>query len=285
MKTYYDDWRRIAQNISNYFDSMPTLKIVFNRNFFKEIDTRIDELEKQKSHKFGSMLIFFRDDSQKNFKQSHLLDSYLKLIFSNPTCNKVNKKHLCSQFRGWDSTDTLFEVSILGNLLKQLDLTQIKLFPKTIGNSDVEARVNLDGRWIYLDVTVLNDTQEDTQLIDEMINKGRTKNTFSWIDMDKDEERFERKLVYKSNQFMPNQPNAIILGNVATRLPIYSGLEEPKFSSNLNNIGVVFEFDRANLKKVRVDDCDISCSLTDEEIKILSNLFSGAMYAPLVYGV
>lgn len=281
----YDFLRTKVKEIQQYLNGFTILNQIFSSEYFKSVEAQINAAEKDGlSGPINSIFLLFVDDSQNGYQQAQKLEEYLELIFNHPTTDKGNKNHIIAQFRGSGSTDTLFEVSILGNLLKQLPESEIELFPKTNNNRDVEAKVKLVDRWVYIDVTVLNDSKEDTEIIERMLDPRIEESGGRWIDSDKDAARYAGKAIYKSDQFIPNTPNVLMISLFGTRL-FMPGTDDKLKRYDILNLGAVFEFDRKTLNSVITENCDPNCSLSGEEIIKLKHLLSNESFAPLVYGV
>lgn len=287
MPTGYDFLRKKAKEIQTHLDTSPVLKTLFPASYFVIVNQQIDHMEATSTNgKINSMFLLLMDDSENNFKQAKLLEQYTGLIFSNPHVSNADRNHIIGQMSGMGSTDTMFEISILGNLLKQLPSDKIELFPRTVGKKDVEAKVFLVDRWVYLDVTALNDSAEDADAIDRMLNHNDYSNSGGWIDFDKDMMRYLGKLQYKGEQFIPSEPNVLVLSMAGTRLLfVDNAWNSSKIVAQIDNVGFIMQFDRKVLKKASDDYCDSTCALTEKEKEILIGLLSNEQYEPLVYGM
>lgn len=111
----------------------------------------------------------------------------------------------------------MFEISILGNLLNQIPPGDIELFPTAVGGRGVEAKVKLEDRWIYLDATVLNDSAGETKELTQLLNDGGGVGKGMWVDFQRDTDRFVKKKEYKNPQFLPNNPNVLVISLFGTR--------------------------------------------------------------------
>ena len=285
MKSRYDFFREKAVIIKNFISQSSLLFEYFDTTFFQHVSNQVDTMEQKGwSGPINSIFLFFIQDSEKGFVQTKLLERYLRLIVEHPTTTNADKSHIKGQLASENSHETLFEISILGNLLKQLPRDDIELFPRTVGKKDVEARIMLDGRWVYIDATVLNDSEGETRELTELLNKGGGIGKGMWVDSYRDVERFLRKIEYKSTQFPSGAPNVIAIALSGTRLLFIHDEWSPKLANIISNISLIMEFDRKDLKRATTENCDSSSPLTEKEIKALKKLFRGSDYMPLVYG-
>lgn len=284
MNSRYDFFRDKAVLIKDFISKSPLISSYFDESFFQHVLAQVDVMEeKEWNGPINSIFLFFLSDSNNNFNQTKLLEEYLKSINDHSTTTNADRNHIKGQLKADNSIDTLFEISILGNLLKQLPPEDIELFPKTVGNRDVEARIKLDGRWVYLDATALSDSEGESKELVELLNKGGGVGKGMSVDFQRDTDRFIRKLDYKSSQFMPNTPNVLAIAIIGTR-PIFVHSEwGAKVSTVVANIGLLLEFDRKELVTVTTENCDNDCQLTEKETAVLKELLSGESYEPLVY--
>lgn len=159
----------------------------------------------------------------------------------------------------------------------------VELFPNTVGNGDVEVKVKFDGRWIYIDVTTLNDSDGETKELTELINKGGGVGKGMWVDQKRDADRFIRKALDKSRQFIPSKPNVLLISFFGTR-PLFVHSDWGKSVGDIvPNIGLFLEFNRKELMNVTGENCDSKCFLTQKEISALEKLFKNKEFKPLVY--
>ncbi len=284
MHSQYDFFRDKEKKIKDYLSKHILLSSYIDETFFEIVSKQVREMERRGLNgPLNSIFLFLLDDSDSGFKQTELLEYYLKLIVEYPTTTKADKNHIKGQLKSDNSIDTLFEISILGNLLKQLPPNIVELFPKTTGARDVEVRLLLDGRWVYLDATVLNDSAGDTIELIDLLNKGGGVGAGKSINFKSDMDRYIRKLEYKSAQFIPNKPNVLAIATIGTR-PLFVHSEwGVKVSKIVPNIGMLFEFDRKELVTITTENCDNSCFLTNKEKSLLKELLSGKSFVHLVY--
>lgn len=286
MNSRYDFFRDKAVIIKGFVSKSTLLTSYFDESYFTHVLKQIDFMEEKGwNGPLNSFYLFFIDDSDKDFKQTKLLEKYLKLIVDHPTTTNADRNHIKGQIKTGNSVDTLFEISILGNLLNQLPHDEIELFPRSVGKKDVEARIKLVDRWVYLDATTLNDSEGETKELTELLNKGGGVGKGMWVDFQRDMDRFIKKIEYKSPQFIPNTPNVLVISIFGTR-PLFIHDEwSAKSATIVPNISLLMEFDRKDLKNVTTENCDDSCPLSDVEIIRLKGLFSGSGYAPLAFGL
>jgi hypothetical protein len=284
MKSQYDFFRDKAVLIKDFISTSPLLPEYFDNLFFSHVSSQIDVMEeKQWSGPINSFFLFFMQDSDNSFAQTILLEKYLKMVVEHPNTTNADRNHIKGQLKASNSIDTLFEISILGNLLKQLPTGEIELFPRTVGHGDVEARLMIDGRWVYIDATTFNDSQSESEELVDMLNNGGGVGPMMAVDFQRDLERFIRKLEDKSRQFIPNTPNVLVISFFGTRLLFIHSEWGAKSSTIVPNIGLLMEFDRKKLMTATAENCDDNCQLTEKEIAVLKELLSGKSYEPLVY--
>ncbi len=285
MNSRYDFFRDKATIIKDFVSKSTLFASYFDEAYFTQILSQIDFMEEKGwNGPINSFFLLFLDDSEKGFTQTTLLEKYLKLVVEHSTATNSDRNHIKGQIKTDNSVDTLFEISILGNLLNQLPSGDVELFPRTVGKKDVEARIKLDDRWIYLDATTLNDSEGETKELTELLNKGGGVGKGMWVDFQRDTDRFIKKMEYKSSQFMPNTPNVLAISLFGTR-PMFIHTEwGAKVGTIVPKISLLLEFNRKDLKNVTDENCDSSCPLTDREIARLKELFSGSGYQPLVFG-
>lgn len=284
MVNVYKNLRQKMTEVREYTDSSRTLETLFTDSYFYNVSKQIDWMEKMgKSGPINSLFIFLVVDSKDGFHQSKLLESYTKLIFSHPATRvKGDRNHLIGQIKTQGSTDTLFEISILGNLLKQLPSDKIELFPRTTGTRKVEAKILLDKRWVYLDATTLNESEYDSKILEHLTQSEVHVGNLS-IDFDKDKERYIRKIQSKSQQFLPSQPNVLVLSLFGRTLFIDEPFSKPDPNIVASNVGLILRFKRESLKKKTTDNCDPDCRLTTKETEMIFDLLSNEEFKPLIY--
>ncbi len=282
----YNFYRNKSTHIRDFISKSPLLSAHFDEPYFSHIAAQVDFMEEKGwNGPINSFFLFFMDDSDNGFGQTKRLEKYLKLIIEHSTTTNADRSHIKGQIKTDNSVDTLFEISILGNLLNQLPPGDIELFPTTVGKKDVEARIKLDSRWIYLDATTLNDSEGETKELTDLLNKGGGVGKGMWVDFQRDTDRFIKKMEYKSPQFMPNTPNVLVISIFGTR-PLFIHDEwSAKSATIVPNISLLMEFDRKDLKTTTTENCDDSCPLSDVEVMRLKELFSGSDYVPLVFGL
>lgn len=265
---------------------LPVLSGVFHPRFFEGVRKQIEDMERtDRVGPLHSMFIFLvKDDQIDSRRQTILLEDYLGKILSHPdVVSRPNiGNHIKAQLLSSDQhVFRLFEVSILGNLISQLPGDSVRLYPGTVGNRDVEARITLVDRPVDLETTVLNDSLADQQMYEAMFRTGRNPGVTS-RDLDADAERFRRKVSEKGDQFLPSNPNALIVSIFGFH-PLGFSIDKILSSETFSNIGLLMLFDRSNLTKTHEGCCDGSCALTSEERERLTALLSGGLYRPLAY--
>lgn len=261
--------------------NLKNLKTVFDANYFQTVDAQIKSMEERQAHgPINSMFIFLLDNPGSDSSQIFLLEKYLGLVFSQLTSKKRNK--IIGELRGSGSIDTFFEIGTLANLLIQVPKGKIELFPKTVGKKNVDARLELVDRWLYLECTVLHESDSDRERIEKMLVGKNIAHRVGAINPQKGKSRFQRKLLEKRNQFALSLPN-VILVSTFDFYPLPMTKNQAMQEIKLNNISAVLDFSRAKFKKIYKDGCESATQLTNEEKKVLKSLFSSSKYKPLVY--
>ncbi|GFP31793.1 hypothetical protein HKBW3S42_00099 [Candidatus Hakubella thermalkaliphila] len=114
--SYYDDLNQKSYEIERFINTFPLLSSVFTPHFFEDVRAQIEEMRRLGlSSSLHSMFIFFRDDSENGYQKTRRLEDYLTKIFSH--CSTGERNYIKSEFTRLQCLNTLFEVSILGNLL------------------------------------------------------------------------------------------------------------------------------------------------------------------------
>lgn len=265
--------------------SSESLKSIFNNDFFSIVRNQIEELKENKwglVHPLWNLML--SHEPSNSFAKLKLLDEYLTSIFSHPATTKANKDYIKKELVSTskiNSLNMLFEISVLGLLLKYFDHGKIVLYIKTVGNKNVEASVVLLGRPVYLETTVIGESEKDQSERIEMTTKGKR----TWggsRDINKDIGRVVSKLKDKAKQMMEGTPNVLLLGAYdfyPDEFHITSALRRNKFSK----IGLIMQFGRGKIEKIYKDGLDNNCSLSEDEEKRLSRVFN-EKYVSLIYG-
>lgn len=284
MPSFYDELRQKSHEIERYISSLPILRDIFTSGYFQKVRKQIDEMEK--TNQIGplhSMFIFMLDDSRHGLSQTKMLKEYLTKIFEHPNTKPKTKNHIKAQLVSEQHVFMLFEVSILGNLLSQLPGKAIKLYPRTVRTRAVEAEIVLVDRPVHIETTVLGESRGDKNTFERMMRVGR----HTWggsRDLNHDSERFAKKLLEKSKQFLPDYPNVLAI-SLFDFWPAHLQVMRAIRSNSFPNIGLIMQFGRGDLEHSFEENCDPSCALTEEEGDRLTKLLSGENYHPLVYGV
>ncbi|GFP28289.1 hypothetical protein [Candidatus Hakubella thermalkaliphila] len=278
--SYYDDLNQKSYEIERFINTFPLLSSVFTPHFFEDVRAQIEEMRRLGlSSSLHSMFIFFRDDSENGYQKTRRLEDYLTKIFSH--CSTGERNYIKSEFTRLQCLNTLFEVSILGNLLSQLPQDRVRLYPQTVGQRSVDAEIVLISRPVYLEMTVLAESQADRD-VRELMMGVRCHHWLGSRNLDKDADRFIRKLLEKSAQFIPGQPNVLAI-SVFDWFPADFEIEPAMRDNCYLNLGMVLQFGRARIEHVFTNNCDPSCQLTDQERDRLVELLSGQGYFPLAY--
>ena len=284
MNKYYRFLRQKCNEIEQLLKPYTILRNIFTPNYFKEILNQIDNMEK--NHQSGpihSMFIFFRYDSENNYSQTKMLEKYLYYIFNHPSIKRKHKNNISKDLTRQNCLETLFEISILGNLLYQLPNNKVTLYPKTISGKNVDAMVVLINRPIYVEVTVLGESGCDKKDRESRAQAG-IDHYIGWRNIKYDGMRFTRKIYDKSVKFKPNQPNVLMI----SVFDFFPDEYEVKWATNngnfsSTNIGLILQFGRAKIENKFFKNCNPSCHLAEEEKDMLIELLDGKNFLPLKY--
>ncbi|WP_176229467.1 hypothetical protein [Candidatus Hakubella thermalkaliphila] len=284
MPSYWDDLKQKSYTIEKLISASALLSSIFTHEFFVNVRTQIGEMKRlNRSGPLHSMFIFFCDNPENGYRKTRKLEDCLMKIFSHPSTRAKDRNYIKSELTRLQCLNTLFEVSILGNLLSQLPQDRVRLYPKTVGRRNVDAEIVLIGRSIHLETTVLAESEEDKNRRESMMRAGRD----HWLgrrNTDKDEGRFREKLLEKSKQFAPGRPNVLAI-SIFDHFPADLEIKRAMGNNYYLNLGMVLQFGRARIKNIFTGNCDPSCQLTMEERNKLVELLSGQGYLPLAYGV
>lgn len=263
----------IINKFRELVESFPHHKPIFTDEYYASLDLQLKKFRKDKgTHINPIFLWYFRDGETEAKRKLALLDKFIKQVFSTSKSNH-EKKHIAAQLRTIDAYDTVFELSILSVLIEAVPKDAIELFPTTTGNHDVEARVKLVDRWVYIEVSVLKDSKEDADEITELLRKGGGVGKMKAIDLNKGKYRLVGKSAYKARQFLPTSPNLLIVALLTTQILAHDFPELDTSTINVDNIGAVMKFD-FNFKYRGFQDGVPSCQLTEKEKKKLTEIFA-----------
>jgi len=280
---YWKGMKSELREIQAFIDSTHVLSTIFDEEFFHKLEINLQEYQKNplknRLHPLYNLLMKF--DVGENFTKLKLLENDLGIIFSHPDIRKKDKNNTIGQLTSFDqkqSLDTLYEVNVQAHLIKQIG-SRVELHKKTIGSKNPDAKITLDNRPVYIDITTLGDSKYTSDLIAERRQKslgGKRNQGFPKIEYD--QRRQKERLEEKMSQFSPGEPSVIFHFALGTLLPLPSEF----IINNLNNIGLVMFFDRIKLYETTEFGCDPDCVLTKKEKTILENLFNTETYeAPL----
>ena len=282
---YYENLVKGSKEIELLIDrNFPLLREIYDREFFQKVREQLEEMKKHDlSGPIHSVFVALQHDKENNFKYKKLdhLDEYLKLIIYHPSTRKKDINYLKSELKRETCINIWFEISILGNLLKQLKSSNITLYAPTRGGKNVEAEIILDVRPIYLETTVLGESRGDLNTRARMM-KAR-KNVWSGSrNMEFDTNRVRLKLKDKSNQFSPKKPNVLIL-SFFDFFPVDFQINNAIRTNSNDNIGIIMKFKRELFSNFITHNLDQTCFLTKLEVRKLKDLLSGSDYEPLIY--
>src|SRR6185369_3869747 len=191
--------RENLEKIFNRFKSeigkYPNLTEIFNTKYLQDIETQIDNLVLDASTHINPVFLSFLRDENEGKLLLKKLSNNIEIIFKKVASENI-KKHIAGQLRTIEAQDTLVELSILGNLLSHFPPENIELYPPTIDNRDVEAKVRINARWVFIEVSVLKDSKLERDEITEALRSGNQPKG-RWIDLNKDKFRLLGKVSTK----------------------------------------------------------------------------------------
>jgi len=282
MEKYYLDLVSLSRTIEKRINSTdyPILSTIFDHKYFEYIRLQIKEMSIYgNTGPVHSMAIAMRRNEEDKGELLNLFEKYLHLIFNHPTVKKHHITYIKTELVSQGCINTMFEVSILGNLLTHIDNSKIKLYSRTTGLRDVEAEIELFNRSIYIEVSVLGESKGDMEIRNKMMKMK--KNVWSGSrDMEHDTARFKVKVEEKTKQFLPNKPNVLILCTFDI-FPIDFEIKAAMRNNFFNNVGLLLRFKREELKNIFTPDK--TCYLNKDEIIWLKDFFTGDKYKPLTY--
>lgn len=274
-----EDLKQAFLEFKTELQEYATLIEIFNDRYFNDLERQLVKLSSDYStHINPVFLVYLRDkDEGKTFLKR--LNNYIQIVFNKTASVKI-KKHIAGQLRTIAAHDTLVELSVLGNLLLQLPPQDIELFPTTVDDHDVEAKIKIDGRWIYLEVSTLGDTQEDRNEITELLRTRRMVGKGKWLDLNKDGYRIVGKSARKSKQFAPDTPNVLLIVLTGTRTSMHDFFRTGE-DITVNDISCLFEFN-CNLRHTNTRIGLSPNQLTENEKNKLNSLFTSKDWLPLI---
>jgi len=272
---------------------LPILKSVFDADFWNRIRNQLKTLLEGNGKIIHPVFRILEKDIHNNFSKIKQLDNYLYTIFEVISNKKKNyiKKEL-SSFDGINSLNTLYEINVLGYLLGQFSIDKIQVYPKTIGRNNVDVKINLCGRGVYIDITVLGTshfTRENMENITQVSRFSRSGKSgfYSPSEREKDKRRIISTLQGKEKQFIPKKPNVLVLfiSSDDSYLVISPSLllKEAIKQNPPKNIGLIMGFDPQKLLELYEDGCDNKCFLVEDEKKYIKDLFSCGKFETLTY--
>lgn len=270
---------KIISDFRDRISNFPILSTVLNDEYFQSAQKQLANYEKDKGTLFNPIFLAYLWNPQKAISDLELLEKYLTALYNSGITEKM-KSTIAGHLRSLDSNDTIFEISILNRFLESFSPDKIELFPQTHTDHDVEAKVFINQRWVYIEVSTIHDTQEDRDELTELLNSGGGVGKGKSIDIDKDRRRYIGKSMDKQKQFLPNTPNLLILGHAQTRIPMHEMTGPTDMTSVIDHVGGIMEFDYYS-KYQTYKTGNLSCSLTEEEKSILTSLFNSSDYLPI----
>jgi len=243
---------------------------VFGKSYFERVRQQINDLVQGKSSRLSSIYSILQRPEWRKKLVKFLQEVKRK---SKPT----NWRHLCKRLAMLDQNtdlEALFEVVVLGNLILQLPDDRIVLNAPTENKRNVDAKIRLMDRFVYLEITLLGSSVKTKERRERMERYGVKHAVWTGIG-DGHSRRIEEKLQYKSSQFLPGMPNVLALCSLEVwdRMP---GWEQAVEGFSKENIGHLYVFDRMRLGKTFIGDP--ACTLAEDEERKLQELLNGENY-------
>lgn len=251
------------------------LSCVFGKEYFAHVRQQIDAISHGKSDRLSSIYAILQDADKRK-----LLTKFLELI--QRKLKNADWNHLCKRLAMLDQNtdlEAVFEVTILGNLILQLPEDRILLNARTVNKKNVDAKIRLVARDVYLEITFLGPSARITERRARMQRHGIQHATWMGIGVGHGR-RIAGKVREKSAQFCPAMPNVLVMCvfEVWDRMPRWEHAAE---YFQMENVGQLYVFDRTHLRKRFIGDT--ACTLTQEEENVLVRLLNGKAYSPIGY--
>lgn len=252
-----------------------SLSEALDDEYFAKVEEQIREYEKGESTALNSLYSLLQPPEQRK----RFID------FMERVKRKMGSREwgdLCEKLasgQGLRDLNAAFEVVIAGNILAQIPPEKVQLHVPTNAPKNVDACLLLTGRPIYLETTVLGESDENIQWRKTSASgpKVRMGDSFSVFGG-----RAARAIMQKGRQFLPKKPNVLVI----SIFDVWDKLEpaqKPLSSSQFENIGLLLPFGREHLMRDWVSRPDPTCRLTDEEEDAIFKLLSGEKFFPIGY--
>ncbi len=251
------------------------LREALDDDYFARVKRQIREYESGESTALNSLYSLLQSpDKRQKF-----------IEFIERVKQKMNRREwgdLCERLSsglGLRDLNAAFEVTIAGNILAQIPPTSVQLYAPTNGSRNVDLCVQLTDRPVYIETTVLGESEENIQWRKSLASgpKIRMGDSFSVFGG-----RATRAITQKGRQFLPNQPNVLVI----SIFDVWDKLEpaqQPLITSHFQNIGLLLPFGREHLMQDWIARPDPTCRLTDEEEKVILHLLNGENFFPIGY--
>ena len=282
MKRYFKELNVLSGKIeARIATKYPILATIFDSNYFDGIREQIQEMSKNDLQgPIHSMFVAMTRDNEQKRGFLPLFEKHLSLIFNHPSIKpsliSYTKKELISE----RCINTMFEVSTIGNLISKIGPDKTTLYAKTAGPKDVDIKIDLFDRPIYVEISVLGESRGDADLRDRMMRKKRGVYSGS-RDMAHDTGRFKVKVEEKTKQFLPNKPNVLILCTFDF-FPVELEIKQAMTNNYFVHVGILLRFYREKLKNT-FTNLDKNCQLTGREMNWFRDFFESKEYKPLIY--
>lgn len=249
------------------------LREVFGKSYFAVVRQQIDDGIQKKSSRLSSVYAVLQ---RPEWRQK--LGEFLQAI--KRKLKPTDWRHLCTRLAMLDQNtdlEALFEIVILGNLLRELPDDRIVLNAPTRNKKNVDAKIRLMDRFIYLEITMLGPSAQVRERRERMERHGITHAVWTGIG-EGHGRRMAGKLQDKASQFLPGTPNVLILCSLEVwdRMP---GWEQAVEDFPKENVGHFYVFGRMRLGRTFVGDP--TCALTTDEERALQELLNGKNYYPM----
>lgn len=252
-----------------------SLREALDKEYFAKVEGQICAYEKGESTALNSLYSLLQPPEQRR----------RFIEFVERVKQKMSSREwgdLCEKLasgKGLRDINAAFEVVIAGNILAQVPPEKVQLHVPTNAPKNVDVCIHLIERPVYLETTVLGESDENIQWRKSLASgpKIRMGDSFSVFGG-----RATRAITQKGRQFLPNQPNVLVI----SIFDVWDKLEpaqKPLVSSHFQNIGLLLPFGREHLMHDWIARPDPSCRLTDEEEKTVLHLLNGENFFPIGY--
>lgn len=264
---YYHELITNLNRVNNYVLKTPFLGTIIKEKYFKTVK---DQITAMKANEISGPInplynLVFMLDVRHSFEKSKMLEQSIKNIF-NHRITKGQKNDIIGKLNSSDRNqclDQLFEIAVISHNINHFKNCAPVPFDRTLGKKNVEISLMLAKRKVFIEATVLHDSDDDKQYWDDLINK-KIHISVGAIDLSYHRKRLITKIESKNNQFIPSNANVLFLSIFGFQ-PDDASFDNVFQEHKFNNIGLIIMFKRFKFVKVISSGCDTSCTLSKEE--------------------